>query len=75
MARSSYIYIVFQKGSDLPVAPFTVKHEMVTWIKRNRYNAYANGDITVYRYPDAGYCHFEEPARVPMDISKLMEEE
>lgn len=72
MARSSYIYIVFQKGSALPLAPFTVKHEMITWIRNNRFNAYANGDISVFRYQDAGYCHFGTPTMELMDIAELM---
>jgi hypothetical protein len=41
MARSAYIYLVMQsylddegEWQDKPVAPFTVKHELVTWLRR-----------------------------------------
>ena len=69
MARSSYIYIVFQKGTEKPIATFTVKHEMVTWIKRNRFNAFFNGDITGWRYPDGGW---DDRPPVEMDLTELM---
>lgn len=43
MARSSYIYILYEKFStnDEPVGAFTVLHEMKTYIERNPGNYYA----------------------------------
>lgn len=40
MARSSYIYLVMpvqtlQDGGIIPIAAFTVKHELVSWLMRN----------------------------------------
>ncbi len=35
MSRSSVIWVVMKPGRHLPRATFTVKHEMVTWMKRN----------------------------------------
>jgi hypothetical protein len=44
MARSTYIYLVTKDGS--PVAAFTVKHELATWLSRNQ------GDYVLYRIGD-----------------------
>jgi hypothetical protein len=46
MARSSYVYVVM--NGDIPVAGFTVKHELVTWLGRNP------GDYVIYRLGDKG---------------------
>jgi hypothetical protein len=32
MARSTYCYVVTEYGD--PISAFTVKHELVTWLKR-----------------------------------------
>jgi hypothetical protein len=34
MARSAYIYVVTDGPVGPPVAAFTVKHELLTWIER-----------------------------------------
>jgi hypothetical protein len=50
MARSSYIYVVYmlgRTGGTATVATFTVKHEMVTWIRREW--AKAEGPVRVLR--------------------------
>lgn len=47
MARSTYVYIVI--SDDKPVAGFTVKHEMVTWLLNNQ------GKYTIYRLSDGGH--------------------
>ena len=44
MARSSYIYLIRKNGE--PIAAFTVKHEMETWIRHNP------GVYTLYRMAD-----------------------
>lgn len=36
MARSSYIYIVMGAISRKPVASFTVKYELLTWLRTRR---------------------------------------
>jgi len=38
MARSTYIYVVLDEDYDsvmVPVAAFTVKHEMLAWLKKH----------------------------------------
>lgn len=35
MARSSYVYILFNRDGDVLV-PFTVKHEMQTFVMQNK---------------------------------------
>ncbi len=44
MARATYIYLVTKDGE--PIAAFTVKHEMESWIVRNpgTYNKFRMGD-------------------------------
>lgn len=32
MSRASYIWVVMQTNSSLPVAAFTVKHELKRWL-------------------------------------------
>lgn len=46
MARSSYIYLALDKHST-PLGAFTVKHELVTWLKNRPYDA-----DCVLRMPD-----------------------
>jgi hypothetical protein len=47
MARSTYVYVIMD--GSLPVAGFTVKHEMNTWLERNP------GDYVIYRLSDGGH--------------------
>jgi hypothetical protein len=35
MARSSYVYVVTDGPVGPPVAAFTVKHELLTWVERS----------------------------------------
>ena len=44
MARATYLYLVTQEGQ--PVAAFTVKHEMMTWLSLNpgEYQRWRMGD-------------------------------
>ena len=48
MARSTYIYLV-TGALRLPVAAFTVKHELKTWLARNP------GEYEFWRIGDGGY--------------------
>lgn len=64
MARSTYIYVVMDPRAPLPVATFTVKHEMVGWLKRTR----KPGSTKVYRYGDGPH---RQP--VSMDIEELFQ--
>jgi hypothetical protein len=47
MARASYIYLVTDDLTDLPLSAFTVKYEMIGWLKRHKH-----GPVTVRRIPD-----------------------
>lgn len=49
MARSQYVYVVQAKGCITPLAAFTVKHEMETWL--SRYNGPA--DLIYWRVRNA----------------------
>lgn len=82
MARSSYIYTVTPfAGSGFPAAVFTVKHEMVTWIKRNYpwEPGKCERPIRVHRFPDGGHPVFDENGvnvhRTELDVKKLMGED
>jgi hypothetical protein len=47
MARSTYIYLV-TGPLRIPVAGFTVKHELQTWLERNP------GEYELWRLSDGG---------------------
>jgi len=55
MPRSSYIYLVCRGDllslGAVPVAAFTVKHEMKHWLESH---ADSRADLKVYRMPDGG---------------------
>lgn len=57
MARSTYIYVVDRPDGGFPgaVAVFTVKHEMITWLKRN----HEGEEWEVLRYSDNPRNRFE----------------
>lgn len=38
MSRSEYVYVVVGDASRLPVATFTVKHELIRWLESRRGN-------------------------------------
>lgn len=61
MARSSYIYVVTGVLDYEPVAGFTVKHELVSWLKDHP------DDHFVWRIPDGRYSK-----RKPVDITEEM---
>lgn len=54
MARSTYVYTVFQEGYTLNelLGTFTVKHEMVTAISRWRVSNKVLGRVAIYRSYD-----------------------
>ena len=74
MARSQYIYTVTPFAGYVPQATFTVKHEMVTWMKRNFDKP---EHVKVHRYPDGGSSAEDEHGvpvyRTEMDVKKLWE--
>jgi hypothetical protein len=47
MARSTYVYVIL--NHDIPVAGFTVKHEMMTWLERHQ------GRFVIYRLSDGDH--------------------
>lgn len=67
MARSEYIYIVVSTAGDstLPVAAFTVKHEMVRWLRRK-----ITRELKAYRMRDGEqFCDADRRppcAEIPM---------
>jgi hypothetical protein len=63
MARAVYLYVVMGLH-PLPIAVFTVKHEMVTWLKRQ-----SRGPVRVYRYKDGAYG---EEVITEMDVEELL---
>lgn len=78
MARSAYIYLVMDYNHVVPVGSFTVKHEMVTWIKwaYPRKPGEFERPIRVYRLPDGGLVIGDKrPAFVKLDLKELLGEE
>lgn len=61
MARSSYVYVVMKNGVGLPIAGFTVKHELKTWLGRNP------GDYTIWRLSDG--LHQREPVNMTEELT------
>jgi hypothetical protein len=62
MARSSYCYVVLQFVGSLParpVAAFTVKHELCSWMKEHE----REYGLQVWRCPDGRY-HSLAPSRM-----------
>lgn len=62
MARSSYVYVVMDH--DKPVAGFTVKHELKTWLDRNLDERTAS-EYKVWRLSDGLY------QREPVEMTDL----
>lgn len=52
MARAQTIWVVFQDPLPLPLGTFTVKHEMVTYLRRHP--EYPVDSLRIFRYPDGG---------------------
>ena len=46
--RSSYIYVVLGE-EDMVLSAFTVKHELVSWLRREKIQP---GDVAIYRAAD-----------------------
>lgn len=69
MARSSYAYVVLHDGltDTMPVAAFTVKYELVSWL--HSYTGSLNR-IRVFRCPDSPFPVTSEfykcPAQIPL---------
>ena len=70
MARSSYVYVVL--SGRYPVAGFTVRHELVTWLSspRRRSNS-DNNWYDVWRMPD-GLRSDRLPKLVTKEIMELV---
>ena len=61
MARSQTIWLVMQAG--LPVAAFTVKHELASWLEMQPHRSH----LTLFRCPDKPSWHpdyYEAPVQV-----------
>lgn len=68
MARSKYVYCVINRinGFDpsYDLETFTVKHEMVSWIKLNLGDSHSIEDWEVWRGEDGGgLCEYQGTAK------------
>jgi len=52
MARSSYIYVVSSTIHQQPLAGFTVKHELVSWLQRRARDEPIRAPVSIYRLRD-----------------------
>lgn len=73
MARSSYIYLV--KGSGNvgnynPLAAFTVKHELVTWLKKRFPGGVGLNGVEGWRMPDGDPGG--RPEQTEIDLKELI---
>lgn len=60
MARSTYIYIVTEAYCEVPLACFTVKHELQGWW--NARTAYKRSQLAAWRFRDGGSTDHAEMA-------------
>lgn len=75
MARSTYVYVVMTTADfPQPESAFTVKHELITWLRRQEYVTGQEGldSLSVWRIPDGGG---ERRPIVRMDMQSLLEAE
>jgi hypothetical protein len=81
MARSSYIYLLQdteETDPGRPVAAFTVKHELVTWLEHSRS---LWGHLKLYRLKDSPHWNpafrrrYEGPTVTEMSIADLVGQE
>ena len=74
MPRSTYVYVVMEgrgQARDLPVAAFTVKHEMINWLARQFDGADPTfATLDVYRCRD-GWTWDTPPARMGTALDVL----
>jgi hypothetical protein len=71
MARSSYIYLVTQKGSGVPVAAFTVKRELGSWLweqDMSRYRAFRMKDGNPVKVERVDGSHWEVVPVHPIEL-------
>jgi hypothetical protein len=61
MARSNYIYVVLK--DEIPVAGFTVKHELKTWFDRNK-----TEKMKIWRIRDNNLYFDNEPKEIRSEI-------
>jgi hypothetical protein len=70
VARSDYIYIVLKDMLGTPpVAAFTVKHELLYWLRQRTEAELAGHDV--YRCKDEGWNMPHKPP-VKLDIEELL---
>lgn len=67
MARSTYVYVVIDVLS--PVAGFTVKRELVAWLRRYPHRHHL---MTVWRLPDGGPG--DGRRNTPLRIEELLDD-
>lgn len=51
MSRSQYIYVVQEKDCITPIAAFTVKHELESWLGKT--GRYGDPGVLVWRIRDS----------------------
>lgn len=76
MARSNVIWLLIDRENNYapvdPVAAFTVKHEMKTWLDRNRWQW---DQLRLFRMTDSPHPvpeYRHEPAVEELDIREVM---
>jgi len=57
MARAGYIYLVYLRDRNWPIAAFTVKYEAFDWCRASNYS---NNDVHVERMRDGNKEHGEK---------------
>lgn len=62
MARSTSIWLIMNNHAE-PIAAFTVKHEMLTWVTRQRNEGRLVENWVLIRFPD----NPRDPYRVDAD--------
>lgn len=70
MARSTRVYVVMALQTDIPLAAFTVKHELASWLDKNGWDH----DWRIWSLPDGG--NMSNPAvrlRCPQDTHNTLE--
>ena len=73
MARSNYVYVVLEnayEGDDV-IAGFTVKHELISWLRRHP--EVTCGSWQVIRLRDGAWCDLGEKHSVVHDMTAEVE--
>jgi hypothetical protein len=72
VSRSSYVYFVIESmpSSIEPVAGFTVKHELLTWLRQQKHT----DALLVYRMPDNPTGYYAQVGRTGARVVDITSE-